>query len=224
MMIDRIDQQVMTRQEAREIVDKINAHALEIGRLLLLLKESGGWEALGYESWTKFLESEFIYSRKHLYELMRAAPITERLVTKGYREIPVSQALILAQLPITIQESVYETAYNRAQGKPTTDQIKAIGETFAEALATGGYVTTNDGEQNALENAISSNRKEQEILKREGSRCYIVNGQTIGGAIYRPHSGTAQINLEGLDQSQLNQLAQAIENHAPIFLNLWTEG
>jgi hypothetical protein len=160
---------VMTSQIAREIVDRINAHAQEIGRLLLLLKESEGWRPLGYGSWTAFLENEFVFSRKHLYEIMRATPVIERLVTKGYGEIPLSHANTLAKYPEEIQVLTYEIASKR-QGGATIDRLNAIGETLTEARANGGYVTTQDGTQVALENAINSLRTEQEIARKESRK------------------------------------------------------
>jgi len=154
----------LTRQEAREHTEAIKRHLTEAGRLLLLMRESEGWKALGYQSWTQYLEREFTECRSHLYDLMRAAPVVERLQQSGYTP-NTAQALALAKLPDAVQVITYEMAAKR-KGGASADRIEAIGGTLSEALATGGYVTTKDGSQAALENAIQSMRVEQEIMKR----------------------------------------------------------
>lgn len=160
---------LMDKEEAQRTVGKINACAGEMGRLLLDLKQREGWRALEYNTWTECLENEFVYSRNRLYEFMRSAPVMERLQSVGY-SINTDQALALNKLPESIQQPVYEMAYKRSGGKPTANQIEAIGDTLAEAVNTGGYVTTADGEQNAVESSINNNRREQEIAKRESQQ------------------------------------------------------
>lgn len=156
----------MTEAQARACIGNINRLSAEIGRLLTELRDREGWRALGYQSWTAFLESdELSYSRKRLYEFMRAFPVTERLRGKGY-ELNTDQANALAKYPEDLQVVIYETVAN--SGKPVTaDRLIARGEVYTEMVATGGLVTTRSGEQSAAESAYASQREQQEISKRE---------------------------------------------------------
>lgn len=167
MTITVID--TMSETEACKIIGDINRLASEIGRLLTELRDREGWRALGYQSWTAFLESdELSYSRKRLYEFVRAFPVTERLRGKGY-ELNTDQAIALAKYPEDLQVVIYETVAN--SGKPVTaDRIIARGEVYSEMVATGGLVTTRDGNQSSAESAYAAQREQQEISKREATK------------------------------------------------------
>src|SRR5574341_1296229 len=100
--------QSMTAEEAEQCRRNINAAAVSIGRNLLRLKESEGWaklldeEGKPYHSWSDCLSRGFSYSRNHLYELMRAAPVTERLQAEG-KTINTDQALALNKFALELQ-------------------------------------------------------------------------------------------------------------------------
>src|SRR5205807_1142448 len=49
----------MTRDEARQCVERINHHLDEARALLLDLYEREGWRALGYASWRECVAGEF---------------------------------------------------------------------------------------------------------------------------------------------------------------------
>jgi len=125
----------MTPDEARAAVMQINAHAAEMGRLLLDLRTREGWRALGYATWTDCLTREFAFSRKHLYELMRAAPVVERLSPFGYT-LNTSQANALSRYPIDLQAPIYQATVAR-YGKPTESRLTRVGDVLAQVVATG---------------------------------------------------------------------------------------
>lgn len=160
---------VMTAKEAKEAVYRINSHADEIARELIALRDREGWHALGYQSWTAFLESdELTYSRKRLLEFIKVFPVTVRLREKGY-PVNTEQAKALAKYPDELQVTIYETVAN--SGKPVTaDRLIARGEVYAEMVATGGMVTTRDGGQSAAESAYNAQREQQEIGKHEARK------------------------------------------------------
>jgi hypothetical protein len=159
----------MTREEARQAVDAINRATEDIGQNLLRLKETGGWQLLAdgegnpYANWTDFLSRAFTFSRKHLYELMQAAPVIERLAARGY-QVNHSQAVALSRFSPEVQVLTFEMALKR--GAATEERIKDLGSVLQTAEDTGGYVPTEDGEQIALENAINGQRRESSIAKR----------------------------------------------------------
>lgn len=157
---------LMTREEAEATHSRISSSIENVGKDLLRMKNTGGWQLLTdpdggvYASWTDYLRRGFIYSRKHLYELMNAAEVTERL------QIPLntSQANALARFDADLQPTIYEIASKR-EGGATEDRIKAIGTVLTEAKQTG-HVTAPDGQQIALEAAIAVERREGAIRKR----------------------------------------------------------
>lgn len=160
---------LMTREEALASDERIRTHASGIGHELIRLKETNGWmhlldkQAQPYKNWTDFLSRHYGHTRKHLYELMAAAPVIERLSPLGYTP-NAKQALALSRFPLELQAPIYSIAAQR-EGGATVDRINAIGAVMQEAAATG-YVTAPDGQQIALEAAIAAGRKEGQIAKR----------------------------------------------------------
>lgn len=150
----------LTRHEAQEHTDAVKYHINEAGRHLLIMREAEGWRALDYQSFTQYLEREFVQCRSHLYDLMRASPVVERLQRAGY-QVATSHALELAKLPEIVQIPAYEIASKRPGGV-TADRLKAVGEVLTEAVQSG-HVTTEDGNQVAFEAAYKALRREQEI-------------------------------------------------------------
>lgn len=125
----------MTPDEARAVVIQVNGHAAEMGRLLLGLKEREGWRALGYPTWTDFLTREFAFSRKHLYELMRAAPVQERVSPLGYT-LNTAQARALARYPAELQSPIVQATAAR-YGTLTESRLTRVGDVLAQAVTTG---------------------------------------------------------------------------------------
>jgi len=173
---------VMTENEAREYVNRINSKAAEMGRLLLELKEREGWRVLGYRSWTQCLECEFSYSRKHLYELMSAAPVVEKLLPKGYN-LNTAQAAAVATYPADLQAPIVEATANR-YGKLTESNLRRVGDTLTQAIQTG-YVNTGDGEISTPIDAALT-REDEEAVRRQrdyigqgGSREYICKAAEV---------------------------------------------
>lgn len=150
----------MSTDEARALVMRINSHGAEIGRMLLELKEREGWRSLGYETWTDCLYHEFSFTRKHLYELMRAAPVQEQLSPMGYT-VSVDAAKALSEFPEHMRPVIAQAADVR--GGITEGRVKRLGAAIEAALTTG-YTDTGSGESIALDAALDL--EEQEAHKR----------------------------------------------------------
>lgn len=161
---------VMNETRARKIVFLINDKMREIGELLTELRDLEGWRALGYQSWTQFLESdELIYSRKRCLEFVRAFPVTVRLREELNITITTEVALTLAPFPEDIQVLAVQTAINHK--KPiTAARTKDYALVYQEAAATGGYVTNSDGEQRAITDAFKAQRTETELTRIQAER------------------------------------------------------
>lgn len=143
---------LMTPDEARAAVMQINAHAAEMGRLLLDLRTREGWRALGYATWTDCLTREFAFSRKHLYELMRAAPVVERLSPFGYT-LNTSQANALSRYPIELQAPIAQAAAAR-YGTLTESRITRVGDVLTQAVRTG-YVEADGQTPTPIDAALA---------------------------------------------------------------------
>lgn len=158
--------ETMTYDEAKEHVDAINRASQGIGQLLLEIRQREGWKALGYKNWTEFLTEEFSYSRKHLYELMKAAPIKEQLVTKGYR-VSNKVASKLSKFPDELHIPILRTAVERYGDKPTIGEIESTGNILTATMLTGGYVDLGDGKMTAIEKAFRKEDEERELRQKQ---------------------------------------------------------
>lgn len=156
--------ETMTYDEAKEHVDAINRSSQGIGQLLLEIRQREGWKALGYKNWTEFLTEEFSYSRKHLYELMKAAPIQEKL-PKGYK-VNTAIAAKIAEYPEELHIPIFNMATKRFNGKLTESRVASIGDVLQTANLTG-YADLGDGGMTALEKAFSKHDEERDLRKKQ---------------------------------------------------------
>lgn len=154
----------LTAAEARALVDSINAKACEMGNLLLELKSRDGWRALGYATWSDCLAHEFAFSRKHLYELMRAAPVVERLSPMGYT-LNTSQANALARYPVDLQAPIVQATAAR-YGKLTESRLTRVGDVLTQAVTTG-HVDADGEHPAALDAALALEDREARLRQDE---------------------------------------------------------
>src|SRR5262245_1177363 len=70
---------LMTEDEARECVARINGHMNSARAELLRLYEGRGWAALGYASWRECVNTEFEGSQRTLYYALQAAQIERNI-------------------------------------------------------------------------------------------------------------------------------------------------
>lgn len=171
----------MTHDEALDAVHQINHKTRELVALLVSLRERNGWAALGFKNWTACLSSDlFTYSRKQLYEFVRAAPVTERLQNAGYT-VNHSIANVLASFPEEIHIPTIQTAQKR-HGKLTESNVKRTAEVFQQATKTG-HVESEPGTTNALEAALDT--ADLEAAKRHIAYQYPLTQPTPPATIVR---------------------------------------
>lgn len=65
----------MSREDAREITDRIQRTAGKLWTLLLEAHEGRAWDALGYESWREYAQTEFSMSQSQAYRLLDAGRV-----------------------------------------------------------------------------------------------------------------------------------------------------
>lgn len=166
----------MTADEAQVHVDAINAHVLDIGRRLVDIRQREGWRALGYDCWTHFLEGEFAYSRKHLYELMRVAPVSEQLasVLPKVTTLSVKAMDTLAAYPYELRPAIALAAVKRYGEKPTPSEMRRAADVLTEATFTG-HVDTGNGTSTPIDAAFAqadyeaAQRQKQHIADKRGA-------------------------------------------------------
>lgn len=210
----------MPENEAREHVRQINASAYDIGRRLLELKAREGWRVLSYKNWTECLNKEFVFSRKHLYSLMNAAPVTEKMLPKGYK-LSTNQANMVAQYPEHLQVAIVQTTQTR-YGKLTESKLRRVGDVLTQAITTGHVDVGDDSKPNAIDAALT--REDEEALKRQKQyiqenikpRPAYVNGDgevtpardmTFPQLIARAHALLNQLTALNADLAGVMQLA-----------------
>lgn len=153
----------LTETEAREHVNAINSAVNDIGRRLLILRERAGWQALGYTSFTAMLAGEFSFARSHLYTLMAAAPVQEKLSTIVDKPIPASTAAALGKFTEDVQPLIARAALLR-YGKLTVSNVETLGDQL-QTLRDTGHATDDEGNDLALEAALLA--ADQERIKRQ---------------------------------------------------------
>jgi len=160
----------MSIGEARASVNNINQKAREIGEELIALRDLEGWKALGYQSWTQFLESdELIYSRSRCLEFVRAFPVAIRLREELHITITTEAALALSAFSEEVQLIAVQTVINHK--KPiTANRLKDYATVYQESVDSGGYVTNSDGEQRSITDAFKALRTETELTRIQAER------------------------------------------------------
>lgn len=118
---------VMTEQEARESVTRINAHMNGARAELLRLYEGRGWSALGYASWRECVTAEFEQTQTHLYRQLAAAEIEQRISPIGeIGAIPETHLRPLTKLTPMEQPIAWQEANERSNGKPTARVVEEV--------------------------------------------------------------------------------------------------
>lgn len=121
---------VMTEDEARQCVTRINTHLNGARAELLRLYEGRGWQALGYNSWRECVEIEFGQSQRHLYRQLAAAEIEQR-IDPGVKigTIPEKHLRPLSQLTPIEQPAAWQRAVETApNGKVTAAHVASVVE------------------------------------------------------------------------------------------------
>lgn len=61
---------LLAETEARALTERIRQSTHELSGLLLQAHEGEAWRALGYESWTAYIDGEFDFNRSRSYQLL----------------------------------------------------------------------------------------------------------------------------------------------------------
>ena len=69
----------LSPDEAKQLTDDIKSTTTALYVLLKRAHDERAWSALGYKSWTNYIESEFDFSRARSYQLINQAQVIEQI-------------------------------------------------------------------------------------------------------------------------------------------------
>lgn len=70
---------IMTQSEAKELTEDIKSTSSALYVLLKRAHDEKAWVAMGYKSWTEYIEAEFDFSRARSYQLINQARVIEEI-------------------------------------------------------------------------------------------------------------------------------------------------
>lgn len=123
---------LMTKDEARTLIEEIKGNITKIGEKLLDLHDREGWRALGYESWRECTQAEFQYSQSRVYQLLGHARVVRQIADSTMVEsIPTSerQTRELSKLEPDQQALAWKQTYQETgKDQPTAGEVKKVVE------------------------------------------------------------------------------------------------
>ena len=117
----------MTRECARDLTDRINATADDLAGMLQRAHEGKAWLALGYESWKAYVSAEIKVGQRRVFQLLDFAEIREQVNPGSLDALTEKSARVLKNVEPEKRAEVFETAIQKAGGKPpTAKQVEAV--------------------------------------------------------------------------------------------------
>jgi len=129
--MDEMPKPALSAEEARKLTDEFSRDVQRLWMRLLKLYEGGAHIALGYSSWDKYMENEFLIRKGQAYRMLRSARVVEFLgeVSPGDTTLQYEKhARELSRMLNTHQPEEMAEAWQEAQdqaasrGKPVTTQ------------------------------------------------------------------------------------------------------
>ena len=118
---------IMSVQEARECIAKINSNLTNTRALILDLYERKGWETLGYKTWEKCVVSEFKDKERYLYYQLAAAKTEKNLTESHCTIVQCAGEIPETHLPPKQQQEVWQQAVEAApEGKVTARHVENV--------------------------------------------------------------------------------------------------
>lgn len=120
----------LTRTAARDLTDRINTASEDLAAMLQRAHDGKAWQALGYDSWKSYLDSEIKISKQHAHRLLAFAETREEIQKSPVGDLPPPrnerQVRVLLTLPPQERPKVYKVAVEAAGGRsPTAGQVEA---------------------------------------------------------------------------------------------------
>lgn len=125
---------MMTSEEARKRVTAINAGMNNLRAQIIDFHDREGWKALGYDSWTACVESEFEVGRRQIFYQLKAAQVEKNIndslksqCNSCTESLPERTLRPLTSLPPEDQAPAYQLAKETApEGKVTARHVEKV--------------------------------------------------------------------------------------------------
>lgn len=104
------DVNILTEAEAKDLTASIKSTATATGLLLKKAHDQKAWKALGYNSWTEYIENEFKFTRARSYQLLAQANVIAEISEAAETETFLTEKeakMIKKELP-TITQKIKE--------------------------------------------------------------------------------------------------------------------
>lgn len=142
---------------------------IQVGDALAEIRNDELWKDAHYKTWADYLDTRWKFGTSRARQLINGAQLTKHIESvTGVTLMNECQARkvrsVLRQYPEEIQAIALEGVSKHKDGI-TPERLAASCEALMEFAVTG-YVSTEDGEQSAINSMIKQIRREQEIGKR----------------------------------------------------------
>lgn len=229
---------------ARHYVERIHEHLTradyhvnQARKLILDLRERGGWRVLGYKSWRECVMTEFEKSSSTIYRQLDAALVEMELSPMG--ELGQINERVLRPLTkrnfnAEAKQAIWAIAQEivGSGGKITSGVTESIVEGLEDMLRSGATQDA-DGNQLAITERMHADlvarvrekklEHKQHIQHMDKQRDYILGGvavEKITRGQLADGKVAAIIPLEDLTR---DKLIAALKTGKPIYISLWTE-
>lgn len=189
---------------------------IEVGEALAEVREDELWREAGYTSWSDYLDKRWNFGASRARQIINASSFARELdsvtgLTLSSERQAREIANILSQYPEEVQRLALEGA-SKHKGGVTPERIQAHCEVLMEYAVTG-HVTAWNGDQNAIEDAISSIRREQEMTKHE-------NTKLVDTTLFITRVKGVQVTFE-LDPRYADRLEEQMTQRRPVRLVIY---
>lgn len=122
------EEYMMTEDEALELTDSIKSTATATCLLLQRAHDQKAWKAMGYKSWSDYIDGEFKFTRARSYQLLAQANVIKEIsdVTNSEMYLTEKEAkLIKKELP-TITQRIKEETKELVTAEDREEKAKEI--------------------------------------------------------------------------------------------------
>ena len=236
----------MDRNTAQHMVERIHEHLTradyhvnQARKLILDLREQGGWQALGYKSWRECVMAEFERRSSTVYRQLNAALVELELSPNGgIGEINerVLRPLTKKGLDEDARHFVWQVCENIVGqgGKITSGITESVVEGLEDIIRTGAWQDA-EGEQRLYGQQMSADltarvrekklAHKEHVKRMDRPRDYIVGGRLVRSKSRTTVNGvTAALFAVELESgAEIERLSEAMRLGKPLYISVWTE-
>lgn len=233
----------LDRDTAAHYVERIKEHLIradyhvnQARKLILDLRERGGWRALNYKSWTDCVQNEFGKSSSAVYRQLNAALVELELSPNGQLDMSERALRPLTKRGYSTEakQAIYAVCQELVGqgGKVTTGVVEAVVDGFKDMLQSGATQDA-DGNQTPI-----SERMEADLLARvrqkkiahkehithmDKKRDYLLGAVKISNVKTNDYLKNIRVDAWKIDDINLARIEEAKRLGKPIYVSMWTE-